>query len=369
MVRYPLLLPFVFAAATALAQTAPVITADDMPVPGDSLRLSLAATLPANAPALALNGANRTWNYAGLVPVTQRVERYNSFASSASGLQLVVFGPLSTANRANLATPRNLAIGGAALPAGDGKEFFNLSTSEFRSVGFGVTLNGVALAIPYVAQDVIYHFPQAYTGSDLSNSYFEASVPGTGFLSRKRKRTNQPDAWGTLTTPYGTFQTLRVVTTLLDHDSVAVGGAPGQGATLPLTREYKWLAKAQHVPLLTITTQQLAGREVVTGVEYRDIYRRIVALAARDAATAAALTAYPNPSAVGSALALAVPAGGGPLTVSATDLVGRPLFRRGFAGSAGTVSVGAEAFGTFRGVALLTVTTSRGTATRRVVRE
>jgi hypothetical protein len=154
----------------------------------------------------------------------------------------------------------------------------------------------------------------------------------------------------------------------MDHDSIALGGI-NQGFDLPLTREYKWLAKAQRVPLLTITTQVLAGREVVARVEYRDIYRRIVRLASRDAATAAALAAYPNPSAGGSPLTLTVPVSSGPLTVSATDVVGRQLFRRSFDGGTGIITIAPEYFNDFKGVALLTVTTSRGTATWRVVRE
>jgi hypothetical protein len=113
----------------------------------------------------------------------------------------------------------------------------------------------------------------------------------------------------------------------------------------------------------------VGGQETITNVEYRDIYRRLNPLATHDAATDAALSTYPNPSAVGSALALTVPAGSGQLTVSATDLVGRVLFRRAFNASTGTITLEAETFGTFRGVALLTVQTARGIATRRVVRE
>jgi hypothetical protein len=137
-----------------------------------------------------------------------------------------------------------------------------------------------------------------------------------------------------------------------------------------VVRQYKWLAPGVHVPLLTITTTEVAGQQTVAAVEYRDSYRRIVTLAARDAATDAALSAYPNPSAVGAKLRLAVPASSGPFTLSAIDLVGRQLFSQRFSGSpSGAVTVDAAAFGAFRGVLLLTVQTAQGTATRRVVRQ
>ena len=242
-------------------------------------------------------------------------------------------------------------------------------------MGFGASLNGTAIPVTYASaaqQDVIYRFPLSFASlADSSKSFFStpAAIATVGYLSQKRKRVNTPDAWGTLTTPFGTFQTVRIVTRLIDHDSVAFGGTPGQGFDVPLTREYKWLAKGQHVPVLTITTRLVAGQEMVSGVEYRDIYRRIIRLATRDAALEAGLSAAPNPSAVGSALTLSVPTGSGPVAVSATDVVGRLLFRRNYAGGTGSVRLEAEAFGGFRGVALLTVQTAQGTATRRVVRE
>ena len=376
-------------AGPALAQTSPVIDRTDMPQPPvapaqvDSLRLSLAGpVLPANAPPLTRRGANQTWNYAGLVATSQRVERFVTVASvtATSVLYALTFGPFGGVNRATVAAPKALPVAaGGALPISNPYEFYALSAAgaavqEFRSVGFGGTLNGTAIPVTYVSQaqqDIIYRFPLSFASlPDSSNSHFTtpAAAATVGYLSQKRKRVNKPDAWGTLVTPFGTFQTVRVVTKLIDHDSISLGGV-NQGFDLPVTREYKWLAKTHRVPVLTITTQVVAGAEVVTGVEYRDIYRRIVRLGTRDAATDAALSAFPNPSLVGSPLALGLPAGSGPVTVSATDLVGRELFRRSFNTAAGTLSLGADTFGSFRGVALLTVTTARGTATRRVVRE
>ena len=383
----PLLL---LAAAPALAQTtSPVIDRTDLPaltVGVDSLRLSVAGpVLPASAPPLSRRGANQTWNYAALVPVSQRVESYvpASVVTATSLLYSFTFGAFGGANRATVASPQALPVpAGATLPIAltDTYQFYNLAAAgatpqDFRSVGFGASLNGTAIPVTYASaaqQDVIYRFPLSFASpADSSNSFFSTptAIATAGYLSQKRKRVNKPDAWGTLTTPFGTFQTVRIVTKLIDHDSVAFGGMPGQGFDIPLTREYKWLAKGQHVPVLTITTRLLAGQEVVSGVEYRDIYRRIIRLGTRDAVLEAGLAAAPNPSAVGSALTLSVPVGGGPFTVSATDVVGRVLFRRSFDGSAGSIRLGAETFGGFRGVALLTVQTARGTATRRVVRE
>ena len=372
--------------APALAQNSPVIDRTDMPAPTtgvDTLRLSVASpVLPTSAPPLSRRGANQTWNYAGLSPVSQRVETFLPIATvtATSLFYAFTFGALGGVNRATVAAPQALPLP-AGLPLTDTYQFFATSAAtaaqqDFRSVGFGGSLGGTAVPVTYASQaqqDIIYRFPLSFASpADSSNSFFAtpAAVAPVGYLSQKRKRVNRPDAWGSLVTPFGTFpQTVRVVTKLIDHDSVALGGTPGQGFDVPLTREYKWLAKGIHVPVLTITTRVLAGQETITGVEYRDSYRRIVRLSTRDAATEAALAAYPNPSAVGSPLTLTVPAGSGPFTVSATDVLERQLFRRSFGGGTSLLSIPAEAFGNFRGMVLLTVQTAKGTTTRRVVRE
>ncbi|RYY15121.1 MAG: T9SS type A sorting domain-containing protein, partial [Cytophagaceae bacterium] len=205
--------------------------------------------------------------------------------------------------------------------------------------------------------------------ADASYSVLEVTVAGTGALRRRRQRSNLPDGWGTLTTPFGTYQTLRIVTTIIDVDSAVIGTTTIPATTLPTQREYKWLAKGVHVPLLTITTTEVAGVQQVTGVEYRDIYRKITPLAAHSALLDAGLSLYPNPSAVGTALRLAVPAGSGPLAVTITDVVGKTLFSRRYASPGPEVVLDAATLGDLRGVLLLTVQTSQGTATRRVVRQ
>ena len=368
-------------AAPALAQS-PVITRADMPAVGsgvtvDSARLSVAAlVLPSAAPPLTQRGPNQTWNYGALVPTAQRVEKYQAVPNSPFYLFAFGFGP----NRATVASPQALPLPpGAPLPITNPYQFFNLSAagatpSTFRSVGFGGELSGTTVPLTYASpaqQDVIYRFPLSFSSpADSSDSFFAtpAALAATGYFSQERRRVNRPDAWGSLTTPFGTFPTVRVVTQLVDHDSISLGGI-SQGFDLPVRREYKWLATGHHVPLLTITTTELAGNQTISSVEYRDIYRRIVRpMAARDAAALAGLAAHPNPSAVGTALVLTVPVGGA-FTVTATDLAGRRLFSRVFGGSAGAVALGAECFGSFRGVALLTVVTATGTVTRRVVRE
>jgi hypothetical protein len=358
-------------AGLARAQTSPVVTRADMPVPTDTMRQSMAAPiLPSSVPPLTQRGPNQTWNYSTLVPISQNVARFTAVPNQP--LYTVAFNSLlSGANRATVAAPQNIPLPpGIALPITDPYQFYNASAATFRSVGYGASLNGTAVPITYATaaeQDIIYRFPVSYASTpDSSTSFFSVSVPGTGYLSQRRKRVNRVDAWGTLTTPFGTFQTVRVVTRIEDQDSISAMGI-NQGIILPVTREYKWLAVGQHVPLLTITTMRVANQEVVTNVEYRDIYRRLSVLSTANQLPETALSVYPNPVRATEPLRLLLPAG--PVSITATDLTGRILFSYKLPHASRETVVPAAAFGAFRGVALLRVQTETGVAVRRVVRE
>jgi hypothetical protein len=351
---------------TTLAARAqsPSIDRTDMPTvstaaPIDSLRQSTASLpLAANLPPLTRRGANQTWNYAALVPTAQTVDRFISVAATGAITYQFYFGATGGVNRATVASPEPLPAGaGGVLPITDPYQFYNAAAADYRSVGFGGTLGGLQVPVAYrsqAEQDVIYRFPLSFASlPDSSRSFFE--TPAAAATA----------GWGTLTTPFGTFNTVRVVSKLIDHDSIAIGGQPGAGFDLPLTREYKWLARGQHVPLLTITTQQVGANEVITGVQYRDRYRRIVT--ANAPAALATVAAYPNPLGGADLRLTGLP--GTAALVQATDLAGRRLFEQVIPAGRTEATVPAAAFGAFRGVVLLRIQTSQGVAVRRVVRE
>ncbi|MCB2407574.1 T9SS type A sorting domain-containing protein [Hymenobacter lucidus] len=368
MTRYLYTALFLAFSAAARAQTPIIIDRNDMPNLNDTLRVSQAAGL--SGPPLTQTGFNQTWNYAGLRPLLQTVEGYHSLAGFPSIFQLLFVSPLSP-HRATIATHQELPFVPTGLDVANTYAFFNESAADYRQVGFGATLNGQWVPAVYQSaqlQDVLYRFPLAFLQKDSSNSALTVNLPNTAALHQKRKRVNVVDGAGTLITPFGTFEALRVVSTLTGRDSLAVNGVPGPGIERPLTREYKWLGKSQGLPLLQVTTQVLGGQEVVTQVRYRDIYRPFRnPLGTAAALPEAAVTVYPNPADATAPLRLTLPAAGR-VTVTATDLAGRRLFERELLAVSPTISLPAEVFGPFRGVVLLRVQTAAGVAVRRVVR-
>ncbi|QJX45732.1 T9SS type A sorting domain-containing protein [Hymenobacter taeanensis] len=370
MAHFYRFLPFLLLSAAA-SHAQIIITRNDMPNVGDTLRVSQTTTF--TGPLLTQKGPNQTWNYTALRPTSQRVERYTA-VSTTPGLLPFAFGSLGGVNRATIATQPPLGVlAGAGLPLTDIYLFFNESAADYRQVGYGAVLSGTALPVTYQSQqlqDVVYRFPLAYAQRDSSSSELIANVPQTAYLRQQQKRVNNADGWGTLITPFGTYATLRVVSTLQARDSISVQGQPGTVVPVPLTREYKWLGNNQGIPLLQVITQEVAGQEAVVLVEYRDVYRRPSGtLATTKRLPESAVAVYPVPAAAGEVLHLTLPGSTGLATITATDLTGRVLFRHVATASAQPLALPAGLFDGYRGVLLLRVETTEGVAVRRIVRQ
>jgi hypothetical protein len=98
-------------------------------------------------------------------------------------------------------------------------------------------------------------------------------TPINATFTQRIQRETEVDGYGTLTTPFGTFETLRLKHTIKEEDSIDLSPlGPKTLLPLPLRREYEWWAQGQKVPLLKFTTNELQGTETVVSIEYRDNY-------------------------------------------------------------------------------------------------
>ncbi len=339
----------------------------DMPNVGDTLRISNG--IPDPTLDLLTTGANQTWDFSQLVPTSQTVRGFQSVASTG-GLFPIIFG--FGTNQATIATKVQLpldSLPGGGITLGDIFGFFKETGADFRQVGYGASFNGLPVPVTFrsaAQQDVFYRFPLTFGTQDSSRSSFEVNVPGTAYLAQDQNRVNNCDGWGTLTTPFGTFPTIRVVTRLDTYDSLALTGQTPIALQIPTRHEYKWIGKNQGIPLLTITTTALGGQEAITAVEYRDIPRRITLGTRAEAAALGAIGLSPNPAASGAAIRLHnLPTG--PVTVTVSDALGRVVAQRTVTGPEARLSPADLV--TAHGVLTVRLQTSKGTAVRRLVRE
>ncbi len=112
-------------------------------------------------------------------------------------------------------------------------------------------------------------FPLTIGVSDSSESSRSQIIPEFGYYEIHRKRVNIVDGWGTLTTPNGTFQTIRIKSTVYSHDSIYID-SNNEGYSIDrVETEYKWLGNGFGTPLLRIIESNLLPLRV-EGFELQD---------------------------------------------------------------------------------------------------
>lgn len=271
------------------------ITNADMPSVGDTFRVSNGLITAAIDPVP--TGSQFTWDFSMLQMVTQDVDTFVN-VSSTGGIYSIVFSNLPfNPYRANLAAR------GSALPAipqltiSDVVYFYYNSSGGYEVSGYGANINGVSAPIPFNNKDKIYDFPLNFGNTDSSDSDFQLNVPGLGFYGHNQHRVNEVDGWGTLITPFGSFNTLRIKSQITSVDSLYIDSVgTGFGFSLPPTTEYKWLGAQSGIPLLQITTTNTLGTEIISSIRYRDSLRVLTGIEALDAQSNLQPFLYPNPS-------------------------------------------------------------------------
>lgn len=263
MRKFLLLISTVFTSTLSAQIT---IGSSDMPNAGDSVLISVTTNVDTND--VTLTGLNYTWDYSTLIPDFQRYEKFDSPLTFPSPFNLI-FNVINTSygNENNILT--TLPIPGVTLDMA--YDFLKESSSKFRQIGAGYTINGAPLPFYYTAEDVIYRFPLDYLDADTSDYKFGLPIPTIGYYGQEGHRESVVDGWGTLITPFGTFNTLRVYSTIAAVDTIALD-AVGFGTDIPrpLRYEFKWLATAMQIPVLKVDATDVFGTMVINNVEYID---------------------------------------------------------------------------------------------------
>ena len=276
-----LLFAIVLVTFSALGQSVR-IQSNDIPAAGDTFRMSIA-----NNPQvlnLQKTGADQTWDYTSLVSNgAQYVDTYYAMSEVPTTYQLLTFLKGANLGYLNLsANPGNqLDSLTGSLPVENLFAFYRKNSQSYSQVAYGVTLTFAGIPAPFDQNDVIYDFPLAYGNQDSSNASFTfppSNLPSPDsldfYFERSQKRVNEVDGYGTLKTPYGSFQTVRVKSKVFYDDSIYF---QGQGQDIPpyQVTEYKWLGKNQGAPLLRART--IGGGEglPVSFVTYQDSVRNV----------------------------------------------------------------------------------------------
>lgn len=238
-------------------------------------------------------GANFNWNFSTLTGTSQTQIQFRSPISTG-----FLWPFIFNSNNTNLSSTTNetptLNLPGQVVGIDAANDYFKKSTTDLRQVGsaYNINYNGTQIPITnqYTDADIIYRFPIQFGNTDSDNSSYSINVPTLLYQENTLQRTNEVDGWGSLVTPYGTYNNvLRMKTTLVSNDSIALLGT-GLPRTITTTREFKWLDPSQKQPIMVVIQSNDTGSWVTTEVTYLDQQR--------DFATTAFFTHAPvNPAA------------------------------------------------------------------------
>lgn len=231
-----------------------VITSNDMPVPGDTIRKSNTTAL--NGMNYQQSGPDQRWLFDELTVITQQVDTFVNVSETPTIYQLFFNNQFIYPDyKATVAFKMAEFTSIPTLTLTDSYQFMKITSQEYHEVGYGVSISGVTLPIQLQDIDTIYRFPLEYGNIDSAHSLLSISVTNLGYLMVSKFRRNTVDGWGTLSTPYGEFQTLRMKTEITEYDSVY---SDSLGVGIPLTRnitEYKWFANGFHEPVLLVSEE------------------------------------------------------------------------------------------------------------------
>jgi hypothetical protein len=271
------------------------------PVAGDQLIMS---TLMDPSVDYATTGANYTWDFSTLIPTGQRVTNCRPM-SEASQLSAIFFGSFApTAYKASYFSPTT------DLPLDELTASFPITIEEISTFtksapaamttpGYEFIFNGTGIPVKSDTIETRYAFPLEYGDSYTSRGF--TSLDMNPIYDAKwrqhRSRESEVDGWGTITTPYGTFNALRIHHRILETDSLYLS-LDSTGIWLPIpipeAHEYEWRAMEEKEAVFRVRTSIVLGNEQITAVEYRDDYN---GLGLEDAQPDFAV--YPNPASEG----------------------------------------------------------------------
>lgn len=251
---------FGFGAISAIAQ--PSIGTSSMPKSGDTLRYSIASPLdlPSN---WKTGGASQTWDCSALKSTSQDLYQY--LAASKTPYAFYFFSQIGEK------TADTIPIGPVTLT--NVYSFYTSNSSAFKATGIGYSVSGFPLSANYTDADEIYQFPLNYNDKDTSTFKFTLSLPGNLFtIVQTGTRVNYADGYGTVKTPYNTYNNALRVYTIVDQIDTIVSQL-GKFAIPRKTISYKWLVGTEKIPVLEVQGQQLPnGTFQATQVLYRDKY-------------------------------------------------------------------------------------------------
>ena len=232
-------------------------------------------------------GANVVWNFSTLSPTTQYYTDYLNPATAGYKTAFLTECVAAGGTLANCNTQFNNLTNVAFKDQNNiniqGTVFTDVVNNDLKTNNvletniLGVTTNVSGIAVRFTAKyntpDVILKFPVNYGNRDTSISSYniDLTAHGLNFVYHAHNlRTNYDDAYGTITSPFATYDsTVRVRSYVLHTDTLFY-----DGAVIPIAPytsfEFKWFKSSFIGPVFTASGTFAGTQKKFTTVTYLD---------------------------------------------------------------------------------------------------
>jgi hypothetical protein len=282
----------VVASSATMAQSPITLNNSNMPGNGDTLRYTNAS--PNSVGNYTQTGTNFNWNFSTLASTTEGVRRFKTAWQTPYVLYF-----LSLSEYGEKIADTLLGVGSLNIT-----NYYNYykqqsSPAAYTADGVGMTISGVPVPSYYSDKDELYRFPMTYPQYD--STTFKFSTPSLSLIpvvySKSGYRVTKVDGWGNVTTPYGTANCLRLVTTQYGIDTIktTIGSITVPVGYPNYQRSYQWISSASKIPFLEINGTLIGNIFTITQVRYRGYNQLSTTRVKNLIADAGQIQLYPNP--------------------------------------------------------------------------
>ena len=271
-----------------IAQTPITLGNSNMPGSGDTLRYT--GFIVSTAGNYTQTGTNLNWNFSH---VTSTTEGLRSFKSALQTPYFLMFFGFNEYGEKIADT-----LGAGPLTLTNYYNFYKKQSNPaaFIADGVGMTFSSVPIPSYYSDKDELYNFPMTYPKYDSTAFKFSTTTGGIIPINYTKVgyRVTIVDGWGTITTPYGTENCLRLITTQYATDSIKNTIIPFPLGFPNYQRSYQWLTIGSKIPYLEITGNLVGGNFTPTLSRYRG-YKKEDQTGLNAQTAESQVRVYPNP--------------------------------------------------------------------------
>ncbi len=280
----------IFSVIKLSAQSPITLSNSNMPGSGDTLRYtSVNLNSIGN---YTQTGTNFSWNFSSVTTTTEGVRSFKSAVQTPYALFFLSFTGFAE-------KMPDVSIGGG-FGFTDYYNFYKKQTNPsqaFIADGVGLTFSSVPLPSYYSDKDELYIFPMTYPKYD--STTFRFSTLSTTLIpivyTKTGYRVTKVDGWGTVQTPYGTENCLRLVTTQYGVDSIKNNIIPIPIGFPNTTRSYQWLTMTSKIPYFEVSGSLVGNNFVPNAARFRGYKPKESNPVGIAEESSAPVIVYPNP--------------------------------------------------------------------------